>query len=248
MPFPANVRVVLVQPEYPGNVGSAARAMLTMGLSELYVVAPVCDPQSDEAYGLAHNAGKIVRRLRVVETLAQALADTVFSAGTTRRTRRVHYPIFTPEDVARQVRDRAADQPVALVFGRESSGLTNSELALCSIQTTIPTVAEEHALNLAQAVQIYCYALHQASLAPAEREPRWNLATHAELEHFYAHLHQALARLRTKPASTMESYLMRFRRVISRMPLETRDVNLLHKLLSKVDGGSSPGPGPQRAD
>lgn len=235
MAFPGNVRIVLVAPEYPGNVGSTARAMFTMGLSQLVVVSPVCDPQCDEAYWLAHSAAEVVRNLRVVDRLEDALAGTVFSIGTTRRTRRVGYPVFTPEQAVEQILGRGREQSVAVVFGRESSGLTNPELALCSIQSTVPTATENHSLNLAQAVLVYCYVLFQASLMPSEREQDWKLATHVEMEHFYGHLRQTLASLRTKPASTMESYLARFRRVISRMPLESRDVNLLHKLLSKVD-------------
>lgn len=235
MPFPGNVRVVLVQPEYPGNVGSAARAMQTMGLADLVLVDPVCDPRSDEAMALAHSAAAIVRDLRIVSTLGEALADTVFSVGTTRRTRRLGYPIFTPEQAADQVRQRGGIGPTAIVFGRESSGLDNPELALCSIQSTIPCATENHSLNLAQAVQIYCYALYQASLRVEERARPWNPATHVELERFYIHLQQTLVRLRMKPATTMESYVARFRRVLSRASLETRDLNLLHKLLAKVD-------------
>jgi TrmH family RNA methyltransferase len=218
--------------------------MFTLGLSDLFVVNPVCDPQAEEAYWLAHSAAEVVKNARVVSRLEEALADTVFSVGTTRRARRVGYPIFTPEEAVTQVRGREGGAPVAIVFGRESSGLTNPELALCSIQSTIPTATENHSLNLAQAVLIYCYLLFQASLEPARREHPWKLATHIELERFYGHLLKTLTRLRTKPATTMESYLARFRRVISRIPLETRDVNLLHKLLAKVDdatGGGEPG-------
>jgi TrmH family RNA methyltransferase len=242
MPFPQNVRIVLVEPEYPGNVGSAARAMFTLGLSQLFVVNPACDPRADEAWWLAHSAAHVVRNMQVVSRLEEALADTVFSVGTTRRVRRVGYPIFTPEEAVAQIRargpvhsDAAPAAPVALVFGRESSGLTNPELALCSIQSTIPTAAENHSLNLAQAVLIYCYLLFQASFEPSAGTPQWKLATHAEMEHFYAHLQQTLRNVRMKPATTMESYLARFRRVLSRIPLESRDVNLLHKLLAKVD-------------
>ncbi len=241
MSFPANVRIVLVEPEYPGNVGSTARAMFTLGLSELFVVNPACDPQSEETYWLAHSAADVVKNLHVVSRLEDALADTVFSVGTTRRVRRVAYPIFTPEEAAAQIREREPQRPVAIVFGRESSGLTNPELSLCSIQSTIPTATQNHSLNLAQAVLVYCHSLYQASLSPAEREHAWKLATHVEMERFYAHLGDTMARLRTKPATTMERYLVRFRRVISRMPLETRDINLLHKLLAKVDHVTSPG-------
>ncbi len=241
MPFPENVRIILVEPEYPGNVGSAARAMFTLGLSQLFVVNPACDPRADEAWWLAHSAANVVRNMRVVSRLEEALADTVFSVGTTRRVRRVGYPIFTPEEAVAQIRSRDQREPVALVFGRESSGLTNPELALCSIQSTIPTAAENHSLNLAQAVLIYCYLLFQASLEPPAREPQWKLATHAEMEHFYSHLQQTLKNVRMKPATTMESYLARFRRVLSRIPLESRDVNLLHKLLAKVDEATGGG-------
>jgi tRNA/rRNA methyltransferase len=159
----------------------------------------------------------------------------MFSVGTTRRVRRVGYPVFTPEQAAKQIRLRGNQALAAIVFGRESSGLTNPELALCSIQSTVPTATENHSLNLAQAVLIYCYHLFQASLSPDECEYQWKLATHTEMEHFYGHLLETLSRLRTKPATTMESYLARFRRVLSRVPLESRDVNLLHKLLAKVD-------------
>ena len=235
MAFPANIRIVLVAPEHPGNIGSAARALFTMGLEQLYVVSPACDPQGDDAYCLAHNAAEVVRNLHVVARLEDALADTVFSVGTTRRTRRVGYPIFFPEEAISQIQGRGQDAPAAIVFGRESAGLTNPELALCSIQSTIPTATEKHSLNLAQAVLVYCYTLHQATLTSAQMATSWKLATHVEQERFYGHLAETLARLRTKPATTMESYVARFRRVISRIPLETRDVNLLHKLLAKVD-------------
>lgn len=236
MSYPGNVRIVLVQPETPGNIGSTARAMQTMGLSDLVLVDPVCDPHADEAYMLAHSAADVVRQARIVTSLTEALADTVFSVGTTRRTRRVGYPIFTPEETAREIRTRTEREPAAIVFGRESSGLDNPELALCSIQSTIPCATETQSLNLAQAVQIYCYTLYQASLVPSEREYQWTLARHQELEHFYAHLAETLLRMGTRPATTMENYVARFRRVLSRTPLETRDVRLLHKLLKRMAG------------
>ncbi|HEY3964643.1 MAG TPA: RNA methyltransferase [Planctomycetaceae bacterium] len=235
MTFPANVRIVLVAPEHPGNVGSAARALFTMGLSQLCVVSPACDPQGDDAYCLAHNAAEVVRNLRVFSRLEDALADTVFSVGTTRRTRRVGYPILLPEEAVAEIQGRGSESSVAIVFGRESSGLTNPELALCSIQSTIPAATDNHSLNLAQAVLVYCYALHRAGAGEELHASYGKLVTHVELEHFYDHLTETLTRLRTKPATTMESYVARFRRVLSRIPLETRDVNLLHKLLAKVD-------------
>lgn len=209
--------------------------MHTMGLSDLHLVAPVCDPLAEETFWMANHAAHIVRSARRTETLEESLSDTVFSVGTTRRSRRLGYPVYAPEEVAREILARTDTRPAAIVFGRESTGLTNPELALCSIQSTIPTASEQHVLNLSQAVQVYCYALFQASLSPEQRSYQWNLATHEQEEHFFAHLRDTLARLRTKPATTMDSYLARFRRVLARMPLEPRDLNLLHKLLSKVE-------------
>ncbi len=234
-PFPANVRMVLVEPEHPGNVGSAARALWTMGMQHLVVVKPACDPRAEEAYWLAHAASTVIDNLQVVDTLEQALAGTVFSVGTTRRHRRVAYPVFLPGEAVSQIRARALQQPAAIVFGRESSGLTNSELALCSIQSTIPCARENHSLNLAQAVLVYATTLHDASLLPDQREFHWNLVSHAEMENFYRRLEEILVLLDTRPATSMESYLARFRRVLSRMALETRDVRLLHKLLNRIE-------------
>src|SRR5262245_15050501 len=176
MSFPNNVRIVLVEPEYPGNIGSTARAMFTLGLSQLVVVNPACDPRSEEVYWLAHSAAEVVRNMRLVTRLEEALADTVFSVGTTRRVRRVGYPIHTPEEAVEQIQVREGGAPAAIVFGRESSGLTNPELALCSIQSTVPTATENHSLNLAQAVLVYSYLLFQASLDPDRRGHRWKLA------------------------------------------------------------------------
>lgn len=243
MNFAERVRIVLVEPEFPGNIGSAARAMQTMGLSRLHLVNPQCDPQADEAHWLATSAGEILRQASVVRTLSEALADTVFSVGTTRRDRRQGYPVLTPEQGATWALDRAASGPVAFVFGRESKGLNNAELALCSVQSTIPTQSERHSLNLAQAVMLYCYAVYQASLEPAARESEWNLATHSELEGFYTKLDQALTGNGFKPATTMENYIARFRRVLGRVPLESRDIHLLHKLISRIPHAPPGSPG-----
>src|SRR5262245_62194893 len=108
MSFPDNVRIVLVEPEHPANIGSAARAMFTLGLSQLVVVKPACDPYSDEACRLAHSAADVIRNIRVVTRVEEALADTVFSVGTTRRARRVGYRILTPAEAVQQIVQREA--------------------------------------------------------------------------------------------------------------------------------------------
>lgn len=230
-----NIRIVLVQPESPGNVGAAARALKTMGLSQLVLVDPACDPRSDNAIALAHNATDVLTAARIVPSLEQALADTAFSVATTSRTRCQNAPFLTPQELAPEVLAKSASHPVGIVFGRESAGLTNDELALCSIQSTVPAATDVPSLNLAQAVMIYVYELFQAALVTREGRYAWRLARHAEFEQFYRHLGQTLARLGTRPASTLDNYVARFRRVLSRMPLESRDLKLLHKLLAAVD-------------
>ena len=242
-----NIRIVLVQPESPGNVGAVARALKTMGLSQLVLVAPVCDPRSDDALALAHNATDVLAAARIVPTLEQALSDAGFSVATTNRTRCQNAPFFTPRQLAPELLAKSVSHPVAIVFGRESSGLTNAEASLCSIQSTIPAATDVPSLNLAQAVMIYVSELFQASLGHGEETYPWRLASHAEFEQFYTHLGQTLEQLGTRPATTMDNYIARFRRVLSRVPLESRDIQLLHSLLATVNRRVEPAPGMEKS-
>ncbi len=235
MPALDRVRVVLVGPEFPGNVGAAARALKTMGLSRLDLVAPACDPQADEARWMAHNAGDVLDGVRQFDSLPAALADTRFAIATTQRARRQGFPFYAPEAAAGLLLEHAAQGDVALVFGRESSGLTNDELALCSVLSTIPAATNVPSLNLAQAVMVYAYALFQATAGGETGAYPWCVAPHAEREQFFAHLAAALARSGARPASTMQNYIARFRRVLNRVPLESRDLRLLHTLLTLAD-------------
>lgn len=234
-----NIRVVLVEPEFQGNIGSAARALKTMGLSQLWVVNPACEPRGVEAVRMAHNSNDLLQQVRVVDRIEQALADTSFSVATTRRIRKQQSPYFNPEEAARLVLERGAGGEVAIVFGRESSGLTNPELEMCSVQSTIAAATENQSLNLAQAVMVYTYAIYQTSLMPTERSFQWRLSSHDEQEQFYAHLATTLKILGARPATTMNNYIARFRRVISRMPLESRDVRLLRKILTRINAVAS---------
>ncbi|HEY1066853.1 MAG TPA: RNA methyltransferase [Pirellulales bacterium] len=231
----SRVRIVLVSPETPANVGAAARAMKTMGLSRLVVVAPACDVHSAEAVRLAHNAEDVLANLEIVPTLDAALADVAFSAATTNRVRRAGLPFDAPEQLATRLLPIAEKQSVAIVFGRESSGLTTEEVVRCSVASTIPSATTVPALNLAQAVMVYCYALYQASLTTAEREYEWSLAEQGEVEPLYRHLASTLERLEGRPAVSMDLWIDKFRRILARVPLERRDVALLHKFLSIAD-------------
>jgi TrmH family RNA methyltransferase len=243
-----NFRAVLVAPEFPGNIGSAARALKTMGLKRLCLVNPACDPFDAAARAMAHNAGDILDAAVVLPDLPSALAGTVFSLAATGRPRRQGAPFLTPPEAAARIVETSDAGDVALVFGRESSGLTNDELALCSMLTSIPAAVDVPSLNLAQAVMVYAYEIHQRVNASSGsgRYP-WSLVPHEELERFFERLESHLSSSGVSPATTMANYVARFRRILARVPLESRDLRLLHNLIFKDRGLSTEEP-PDRAD
>src|SRR5690554_3001509 len=154
LPMLPNIRIVLVQTYHPGNIGAAARAMKTMGLTDLVLINPRRFPDP-EATRLAAGAEELVENARVVGSLAEAVADCVQVVGASARLRSLPLPHFDePDAMARELVEHAATDPVALVFGRERSGLTNDEIRLCSHQVSIPANPEYGILNLSQAVQV----------------------------------------------------------------------------------------------
>lgn len=229
------IRVVLVAPEIPGNIGSTARAMKTMGLSQLCIVDPQCNPTDPKALALAHNAEEILAQARIVESLEDALAETAYVIGTTGRDRRQGGQPLSPREAVNQFFSFSPEQPVALVFGRESSGLSNPELALCTAVSTIPAATNLPALNLSHAVQVYVYELYQAWQTANESKVVSNPAAHQQLEQWFQHLQRTLTAIEVRPAVSMEKYLEKYRRVFYRAQLEERDVLLLHKLLDHID-------------
>ena len=194
------VRVVLVEPTHPGNIGSAARAMKTMGLSRLTVVTdrPVITPESEALSGGAFDVVKSITR---VSSLDEALRDVSFAAGASARRRSLERPLYQPrEGLSRALSHAANGECVALVFGRESSGLTNAELAKCDIHINIDANPVYSSLNLAMSVQVLAYEIRQillrqessalASGSVPMKEPL--KPAHEQWESFYAFLENAL--------------------------------------------------------
>lgn len=235
MGFPDTIRFVLVGTKYPGNLGAAARAIKTMGFSRLSVVSPVCNPHDIEAYRLACNAEDILKRMEVFDSLDAALTETHFSVATSQRPRHETVPYYLASELPEVVLPQAAEHEVAIVFGNESSGLSNEELARCSTMSIIPAVTSRPSLNVSQAVMVYAYELYQAAQSAELPRYPWQLATQFELDQLYEHIGRTLTRLDAQPASTMEAYLEKFRRVFGRVPLEQRDVDLIHALLRTAD-------------
>jgi tRNA (cytidine32/uridine32-2'-O)-methyltransferase len=231
----ARVRIVLVGTQHPGNIGSAARAMKTMGLSRLVLVAPSRFPHA-EADALAAGADDVLAAATVHEDLAEALADCSLVLGCTARSRRVALAEQPPREAALRMLDAArSGGEVALVFGRERTGLTNDELQLCHGAVHIPANPEYSSLNLAAAVQVMSYELRMAMLgarAVNQADRSEAPAAHAELEGFFAQLAQTLDAIDFHKGRAPESAMRKLRRLFLRTGLDVREVRLLRGILA----------------
>jgi TrmH family RNA methyltransferase len=228
----ANIRIVLARTSHPGNIGAAARAMKTMGLSQLYLVAPAVFPNS-QADAMAASAGDVLARATVCATLAEALADTTLVLGVSARRRDIVADVLTPPVAAIRLLTEAQAGPVALVFGNETSGLSNEELGLCQGLVTINANPDYSSLNLAAAVQVLSYEIRQAWLGHASwPQPEMDAATGDELERFYRHLETTLADLEFLNPGSPSKLMLKLRRLFSRTRLAKEEVNILRGILT----------------
>ncbi len=233
--MPENIRIVLVNTSHPGNIGSAARAMKTMGLSSLYLVAPEKFPNK-QADALAVGAADILASATVVATVEEAIADCEMVVGTSTRNRKIPWPILTPREFAEKVQERPAK--TAILFGREDSGLTNEELHLCHYHIQIPANPEFSSLNLAAAVQVIAYELHVSATRtkPCESE-EWDFAwaTTQQMEGFYEHLERVLMAINFLDPTNPRQLMTRLRRLYLRAHPDVMELNILRGVLSAVE-------------
>lgn len=224
------IRFILVQPSHPGNVGAAARAMKNMGLMDLGLVAPALFPHPD-ATARAAGADDVLRQAGRFQTLAEALADSVFTVATTARARSLAWPATNPREAAALIFDRAATGRVAVVFGAERCGLSNDELALCHVAVVIPTNPDFSSLNLAAAVQIMAYELRnqmgEASPAEIHNESDDPWVNHAQMEGLYDHVDRMLRHIGFFDSGNPEVVMRRLRRMFARTQLTERELNIL---------------------
>lgn len=228
------VHVVLVGTTHPGNIGAAARAMKTMGLERLRLVRPTGFP-SAEVTARAAGAGDVLAGARQYDSLAAAIADCGLVLATSARERSIPWPEYAPrEAAARALSAAAAGTEVALVFGREQSGLSNEELAVCHGMIRIPANPEFSSLNLAAAVQVLAYELRLAAdttdMHVGEAD-RTRLATAAELEQFYAHLERCLVDIGFMRPDQPRRLLLRLRRLFNRAGMDENEYNILRGVL-----------------
>lgn len=229
----AKIRVILFEPREPGNIGSVARVVKGMGLSELYLVNPVPFENDDAAWKMAHGAKDVLRNSLIVPELKDALIGIKFIVGTTHRRRDPRLPPpVTARDAANKVASVSQNQNVALLFGREDFGLSTDQLSLCQLIASVPMATKNPSLNLAQAVQIFAYEVLIASLE--EHTPDdIDYADVNAVEEFYERVTRLLDKVGVIPYNQeWETYLKSLRRVFSRAPLEERDIATLDMIFS----------------
>lgn len=225
-----NTYFVLVEPEVEGNIGASARALKTTGFKNLILVNPKHDRANPEAEWLAHRSEDILEQARTVSSLSEAIADKRLVIGTTQRRRHFKFPLYSPEDIAGKIEEVAVTHPVAIVFGRERTGLTNGELLKCHIHSTIISATRSPALNLSQSVMIYAHTFFKSQNIKHSLLT-YDLASQFELEKFYEHLERSMQQVGFIPRDSYDDFITRFKRLLGRSLAEKRDIRLLHKLI-----------------
>ncbi|KIQ54553.1 RNA methyltransferase [Meiothermus taiwanensis] len=234
-----NIRVVLVGSQEPMNIGAAARAMQNFGIRDLWLVAPeprvredlARHPGGSLAYRLAVHAEDILHRMRVVETLPEAVADARLVVGTTVREREIYTgPVVGPRPMAERIAQVAPQGRVAVVFGRETSGLTTDEIDLSQLIVRIPTSPKQPSLNLAQAVLLLCYEIFGVAQAPPTPDPV-QLASQAALQQLFDDLKEYILRIGFTDEKRLPYAIRRFRRLLHKARLTPGEVQLLRGFL-----------------
>ncbi|MFC7001085.1 tRNA (cytosine(32)/uridine(32)-2'-O)-methyltransferase TrmJ [Pseudobowmanella zhangzhouensis] len=228
------IRIILVNTSHTGNIGSTARAMKTMGLSSLYLVDPVSAPDG-QASALAAGAYDVLAKATIVPTLADAIADCGLVIGTSARSRTLSWPMIEPRECGLKLVAEASQYPVALVFGRENSGLSNEELQQCHFHVCIPANPEYSSLNLAAAVQTLCYEIRMASLADLPSEEIGDYPLAEDLERFYTHLEQTLTKTNFIVKNHPGMVMTKLRRLFNRARPEAQELNILRGILASID-------------
>ena len=229
-----NIRVVLVNTSHPGNIGSAARAMKTMGIHDLVLVDPV-EPPDGRATAMAAGAVDVLANLRIVATLAEAVADCGLVIGSSARSRTLDWPMLDPREAGAKSVAEAAQHKVALVFGRERTGLTNEELQQCHYHVCIPANPDYSSLNLAMAVQTICYEVRMHSLTNKPQAIEAGVyPQQQDLDRFYVHLEQILLQVNFLRADHPGNVMSKLRRLFNRVRPDNQELNILRGILTAV--------------
>ena len=247
----SHVRIVMVNTTLPANIGSALRAMKTMGLCKLVLVSPKTYPHPD-IDALAAGATDLIDQIEIVETLEDAIKDCHIVFGTSARSRTIPWPLLDARPAAQKSMKAVLQeqQEIAVIFGREDRGLTNEELALANFHVTIPVNTEYGVLNVAQAIQIICYEMRMAATELMEHEVddkatmkvteddtmEWDepLVTHEQMEQFYPHIQKMLEEIEFLDPKNPRLLPLRLRRLFGRIQLDRMEYHLLRGIFSRV--------------
>lgn len=247
----SHVRIVMVNTTLPANIGSALRAMKTMGLIKLVLVAPKTYPHPD-IDALAAGATDLIDQIQIVATLEDAIKDCHLVFGTSARSRTIPWPLLDAGPAAQKSMQAVMQnqQEIAVVFGREDRGLTNEELALANYHVTIPVNTDYGVLNVAQAIQVICYEMRVATLELIEKttdtaavmpvtdsqDMHWDepLVTHEQMEQFYPHFEKMLADIEFLDPKNPRLLPLRLRRLFGRIQLDKMEYHLLRGIFTRV--------------
>ncbi|MCR4300452.1 MAG: RNA methyltransferase [Sulfuricaulis sp.] len=233
----SNIRIVLVHPTHPGNVGATARAMKNMSLRRLYLVTPEKFP-SPEATDRAAGADDVLEKAVICPSLEEAIKDCHLVIGTTARSRRIEWPTLDPPAGARRLVEGAGQGPVALLFGQERTGLLNEELDRCHCMVTIPADSEYSSLNLAGAVQILAYEIYRANLTGSAStetaEPLGCAVSQEDMLRFYQHLEEVLQQIGFLDPANPRFLMRRLMRLFNRAGLDDNEMNILRGILTTI--------------
>jgi len=236
----SNIRFVLINTSHPGNIGAVARAMKNMSLHDLHLVTPKNFPNAD-ATARASGADDILANAKVHQSLDAAISECSLVIGTSARLRSIAWPQLDPRQCAEQVLSASRHQKVAILFGREHSGLTNLELDHCHYLVRIPTDPDFSSLNVASAAQIISYELRVASQYPSSDTPTSmeQLTTVEETELFYTELENVLVEiefLNPESPKHRKRLMRRLRRLFNRIRLNRNEMNILRGILTAIRG------------
>jgi tRNA (cytidine32/uridine32-2'-O)-methyltransferase len=228
------VRIVLVEPSHPGNIGGAARALKNMGQSDLWLVNPrrYPDPQADWR---AAGALDVLDNAHVVATVDEAIADCHWVVGTSTRSRRIPWPIADAKEIAERVTALPQSSEVAILFGREDNGLNNEELRRCNHHLQISASSDYSSLNLAMAVQVVCYEIYQCGLdEPSSDQWDRRAATVAEVTGMLDHLEGTLTDTGFIDGANPGQTMTRLRRLFARVELDETEVQILRGMCKHI--------------
>ena len=239
VPAPRDIRFVLVEPDHPGNIGGAARALKNMGFSDLALVRPRRFPDPQATWRAAA-AADVLDAAGVFDSLDDAIADRVLVAGASARERSVPWPTRTAAEFAAQVAGEPPGRPVAVLFGREVSGLTNDELRRCHVRVVIPADPGYTSLNLAMAVQVLAYELRQALHAdtpPVEDAARWDrpLANATQMAALYAHIERVLVDIDFLDLKAPRQAMTRVKRLFARVRPDATEAAMFRGVLTHIE-------------